>query len=63
MLPSSARKSNNAIALTQDEWIAAVEKGWDAGAEEIGAGFSQMGVDKWRETFGAIHKQMASQSH
>jgi hypothetical protein len=57
------RKSKTAHALTQDEWMAAVEKGWDAGAEEIGAGFSQIGIDKWRAAFGELHAKMASQSH
>jgi hypothetical protein len=40
-----------------------VEKGWDEGKEEIGAGFSQIGIDKWQATFGALQKQMASQAH
>lgn len=61
--PDNNKKANAPHTLTQDEWIAAVEKGWDAGAEEIGAGFSQVGIDKWRETFGELHSKMASQSH
>lgn len=43
--------------------MAAVEKGWDEGAEEIGAGFSQVGITKWREAFGELHSKLASQSH
>lgn len=61
--PDNNKKANTPQALTQDEWIAAVEKGWDAGAEEIGAGFSQIGIDKWRGAFGELHSKMASQSH
>ncbi|KAG9127193.1 hypothetical protein FRC07_000288 [Ceratobasidium sp. 392] len=54
--------SNQIKALSQDEWIAAVEKGLSEGAEEIGAGFSQVCINKWRETFGPIHAKLASSS-
>jgi short-subunit dehydrogenase involved in D-alanine esterification of teichoic acids len=54
-------KAKTYNALTQDEWMATVEKAWDAGAEEIGAQFSQMVIDKWRATFGELHAAMASQ--
>lgn len=40
--------------------MAAVEKGWDEGKEEIGAGLGQFVIDKWRESFGGIHAKMAS---
>lgn len=52
-------KSGKAVALSQDEWMAGVEKGWDEGKEEIGVGFGQLVIDKWREAFGAIHAKMA----
>lgn len=39
--------------------MAAVEKGWDEGKEEIGYGLGQLVIDKWREAFGAIHAKMA----
>ncbi|KAF8607906.1 NAD(P)-binding protein [Ceratobasidium sp. AG-I] len=61
--PDNNKKSNTPIALTQEEWIAEVEKGWDAGADEIGAGFSQIGIDKWQGAFGEMQRKMASQSH
>jgi hypothetical protein len=38
--------------------MAAVEKGWDEGREEIGAGSSQVGIDKRRETFGPTYALM-----
>ncbi|KAB5590028.1 Oxidoreductase DltE [Ceratobasidium theobromae] len=61
--PDNNKKSNSPHTLTQEEWMAAVEKGWDEGAEEIGAGFSQVGIAKWREAFGELHSKLASQSH
>ncbi|KAF8753667.1 sepiapterin reductase [Rhizoctonia solani] len=61
--PNNNKKSNSPHALTQEEWIAHVEKGWDEGKEEIGAGFSQSGIDAWRKSFGELHSKMASQSH
>ncbi|KAF8607355.1 putative short-chain dehydrogenases/reductase [Ceratobasidium sp. AG-I] len=48
------------VQLSQKEWMAAVEKGWDEGKEEIGLGLGQFVVDKWRESFGGIHAQMNS---
>ncbi|QRV87445.1 short chain dehydrogenase [Ceratobasidium sp. AG-Ba] len=56
-------KANAPHSLSQEEWIAEVEKGWDAGKEEIGAGMSQMAIDKWRGAFGEMQKQFAGQSH
>ncbi|CAE6455263.1 unnamed protein product [Rhizoctonia solani] len=53
-------KSNNITPLTQDEWIMALEKGLDEGLDEVGAGFSQLCIYKWRETFGSIHAQLSS---
>jgi hypothetical protein len=46
------------MALTEEQWMAAVEKGWDEGREEIGAGFSQIGIDKWREAYGPFYALM-----
>ncbi|QRV87443.1 short chain dehydrogenase [Ceratobasidium sp. AG-Ba] len=54
--------SNHIKALSQNEWISVIEKGWDEGAKEIGAGFSQVCITKWRETFGPIHAKLASSS-
>lgn len=53
-------KSNNIVPLSQDEWITAVEKGLGEDLEEIGAGFSQLCIYKWRETFGPIHAKLSS---
>ncbi|CAE6494644.1 unnamed protein product, partial [Rhizoctonia solani] len=53
--PANNKKENSPHALTQEEWIAHVEKGWDEGKEEIGAGFSQIGIDAWRKAFGELH--------
>ncbi|CAE6368489.1 unnamed protein product [Rhizoctonia solani] len=61
--PDNNKKANAPHAFTQEEWIAHVEKGWDEGREEIGAGFSQIGIDSWRKAFGEIHSKMASQPH
>ncbi|KAH7339055.1 hypothetical protein B0J17DRAFT_598084 [Rhizoctonia solani] len=61
--PDNNKKENAPHALTQEEWIAHVEKGWDEGKEEIGAGFSQVGIDSWRNAFGELHSKMAAQSH
>ena len=61
--PDNNKKANSPHTLTQEEWIAAVEKGWDAGAKEIGAGMSEMLIGKWRGAFGELHDKMASQSH
>ncbi|CAE7137190.1 unnamed protein product [Rhizoctonia solani] len=61
--PDNNKKTNSPHALTQEEWIAQVEKGWDEGREEIGAGFSQVGIDAWRKAFGDLHSKMAAQSH
>ncbi|CAE6532321.1 unnamed protein product [Rhizoctonia solani] len=61
--PDNNKKENSPHALTQEEWIAHVEKGWDEGKEEIGAGFSQIGIDAWRKAFGELHSKMAAQSH
>ncbi|KAG8686767.1 hypothetical protein FRC11_008401 [Ceratobasidium sp. 423] len=61
--PDNNKKANSPHALTQEEWMADVEKGWDGGKEEIGAGFSQIGIDTWRKAFGELHSQLASQSH
>ncbi|CCO35080.1 hypothetical protein BN14_09194 [Rhizoctonia solani AG-1 IB] len=61
--PDNNKKTNAPHALTQEEWITYVEKGWDEGKEEIGAGFSQVGIDAWRKAFGESHSKMASQSH
>ncbi|KAG8730264.1 hypothetical protein FRC11_007140, partial [Ceratobasidium sp. 423] len=47
--PDNNKKANSPHALTQEEWMANVEKGWDEGKEEIGAGFSQIGIDTWRK--------------
>ncbi|KAG8756506.1 hypothetical protein FRC12_010541 [Ceratobasidium sp. 428] len=48
-------RKKGVVGLTEGEWMAAVELGWDEGKEEIGAGFSQMGIDKWREAFGPAY--------
>lgn len=48
------------VALIQEEWMTGVEKGWDERKEEIGVGFSQIVIDKWREAFGGFHAQMAA---
>ncbi|KAG8704008.1 hypothetical protein FRC08_002514 [Ceratobasidium sp. 394] len=53
-------RKKNIVGLTEEQWMAAVEKGWDEGKEEIGAGFSQMGIDKWREAFGPAYSMRAS---
>ncbi|KAG8682168.1 hypothetical protein FRC11_000169, partial [Ceratobasidium sp. 423] len=53
--PENNKKANSPHALTQEEWMANVEKGWDEGKEEIGAGFSQIGIDGWRKAFGELH--------
>ncbi|KAG8747415.1 hypothetical protein FRC10_001086 [Ceratobasidium sp. 414] len=53
-----ALRKKNVVGLTEAQWMAAVEKGWDEGKEEIGAGFSQMGIDKWREAFGPAYSTM-----
>ncbi|GAB1525190.1 hypothetical protein RhiTH_008347 [Rhizoctonia solani] len=50
-------------ALTREEWIVHVEKGWDEGKEEIDAGFLQAGTDTWRMGFGELHVRIASHSH
>ncbi|KAG8747416.1 hypothetical protein FRC10_001087 [Ceratobasidium sp. 414] len=60
--PDNNKKSNSSHALSQAEWIAAVDKGLDEGKEEIGAGFSQIGIDKWRGAFGEMQKQLATQA-
>ncbi|GAB1520016.1 hypothetical protein RhiTH_003089 [Rhizoctonia solani] len=52
--------SNNITQLTQEEWISALEKGLEEGSEEVGAGFSQLCIDKWKETFGPIHAKLSS---
>ncbi|KAG9127194.1 hypothetical protein FRC07_000289 [Ceratobasidium sp. 392] len=56
-----ALKKKNIVGLTESEWMAAVEKGWDEDKEEIGAGFSQLGIDKWREAFGPAHAARTGQ--
>ncbi|KAG9079486.1 hypothetical protein FS749_008483 [Ceratobasidium sp. UAMH 11750] len=53
-------RKKNIVGLTEEQWMAAVEKGWDEGKEEIGAGFSQMGIDKWREAFGPAYSMRTS---
>ncbi|QRV72569.1 short chain dehydrogenase [Ceratobasidium sp. AG-Ba] len=51
-------KKRGVVGLTEEEWMIAVEKGWDEGKEEIGCGFSQLGIDKWREAFGSTYSAM-----
>ncbi|KAG8704006.1 hypothetical protein FRC08_002512 [Ceratobasidium sp. 394] len=60
--PDDNKKANSPHTLSQEEWIAAVDKGLDEGKEEIGAGFSQIGIDKWQAAFGEMQKQMANQA-
>ncbi|CAE6507034.1 unnamed protein product [Rhizoctonia solani] len=49
-------------AVPQEKWVARVEKGWDKGKEEIGAGWSQTVIDIWRKAFGEIFRKMTGKS-
>jgi len=55
---SQFTKAKNPHALTQEEFIAGVEKGWDANQDEIGVNFSQKGIDAWRSAFGGLFAAM-----
>lgn len=50
--PDNNKKANNSMALTQDEFIADVEKGLLAGYPEVGAGMSKGMIQTWQSTFG-----------
>ncbi|KAG9120144.1 hypothetical protein FRC07_004497 [Ceratobasidium sp. 392] len=54
----AAVNSGRVTPMTQEEWMKAVDKGWDEGKEEIVAGFSAVVLDKWREALGPAHAQM-----
>lgn len=49
--------------MSQDEWIAEVEQAWDGDTDEIGAGFAQVGMTKWRDTFGEMHQELEQRFH
>ncbi|KAG8744131.1 hypothetical protein FRC10_010700 [Ceratobasidium sp. 414] len=55
----AAIESGRLVAMSQEEWMKAVEKGWDEGNEEISAGFSTLVLGKWRESLGPVHAQMS----
>ncbi|PRP78858.1 hypothetical protein PROFUN_01031 [Planoprotostelium fungivorum] len=48
-------------ALTQDEFTADVEVGWDKGLDEVAAGNAAGRAETWRRAFGATLNQMSPQ--
>ncbi|KAB5590027.1 Oxidoreductase DltE [Ceratobasidium theobromae] len=61
--PDNNKKVNTPEAMSQDEWIAEVEQAWDGDTDEIGAGFAQVGMTKWRDTFGEMHQELEQRFH
>lgn len=56
--PDNNKKEKNSMALSQDEFIADVEKGLQTGQPEVGAGMSLGMINKWQGTFGERWAQM-----
>lgn len=56
--PDNNKQSKNKMSLTQDQFIAAVEKGLANGDVEVGAGMALKGQETWRNTFGPQWSKM-----
>ncbi|PRP78875.1 hypothetical protein PROFUN_01048 [Planoprotostelium fungivorum] len=54
-------KEKMPYALTQDEFIADIEAGWDKGLDEVAAGTAAGRAETWRKAFGATFNQMNPQ--
>lgn len=57
--PDDNKKDKNSTALSVEEFMKAIVKGWEEGRETIGAGMSQKIVDRWYGEFGEDYGKVA----
>ncbi|MCJ1252834.1 hypothetical protein MMC24_000640 [Lignoscripta atroalba] len=57
--PNDNKKENNASALSVDEFMEDVTKGWREDKEVIGAGPSIQVIDRWYNEFGGDYEKVA----
>jgi len=55
--PDDNKKHKNPAALSVDEFMAELIKGWEAGKDVIGAGPSLEVVDRWYREFGGDYEK------
>lgn len=60
--PDDNKKGKNSAALSVEEFMADVTRGWEADKEVIGAGPSQKVVERWYEEFGPDYEKVAGTS-
>ena len=57
--PDDNKKSKNKAALSVEEFMADLTKGWEEGSETIGAGMSKKVVERWYGEFGEDYAKAA----
>lgn len=57
--PDDNKKEKNSAALSVEEFMDEVTKGWKADREVVGAGMSQKVVDRWYREFGPDYQKVA----
>jgi short-subunit dehydrogenase involved in D-alanine esterification of teichoic acids len=58
--PDDNKKEKSPYTLTLDEFMSYVVKGWENGADTVGAGMSEGLIDQWSKTFGGFYEKSAN---